>query len=287
MTPWPATDVPWGRIHVDFARPFYGKHFLVIVDAFSGWQDAYQVRGPTTEEAVRGLTVCFRFNGLPYTLVSDNGAAFSSHRFRDFCFQRGIKHLFTAPRNPSSNGAAERLVRSLKDILRRLPESDFQTKLDTALDSLRSAPGPDGRSPSERLMGRTVRTALSLVRPSPQVQAPVLTNDLSPGDTVWYMRHGDPKWRPAKVDSCKGNLMVVVREDDGYLATRHLDQLRRRAPGATTVEPKTKLLIYVPVTTKPPQTPPVVNEEHEQRNLEQTPPRNKRRSMGQWDVVST
>jgi len=36
---WPAR--PWQRIHVDFAGPFSGTMFLVVVDAHSKWPDDY------------------------------------------------------------------------------------------------------------------------------------------------------------------------------------------------------------------------------------------------------
>ena len=39
---WP--ESPWSRIHVDYARPFHGEMFLVIVDAYSKWLDIYPVK---------------------------------------------------------------------------------------------------------------------------------------------------------------------------------------------------------------------------------------------------
>ena len=32
---WP--DAPWKRLHVDFAGPFLGRTFLIVVDAHSKW----------------------------------------------------------------------------------------------------------------------------------------------------------------------------------------------------------------------------------------------------------
>ena len=241
--PWPSPCAPWSRLHVDFAGPFKGKHFMVIVDAYSGWTDVYQVRGPTTEEAIKCLNTCFRFNGLPYTLVSDNGTAFCSHRFRQFCMQRGVKQLFTAPRHPSSNGMAERFVRTMKEMLERITEGDFQRKLDIALESQRSTPGEDGRTPAERLMGRPVRTALSLVIPAPVSPQVKPVHDFAVGDPVWYQRFGDPHWRPATVYSLDGAWMMTVSEEgDPTLLRRHLDQLRRRAPHDVTAKLPVKVL---------------------------------------------
>ena len=34
---WPSQ--PWSILHIDFAGPFMGKMFLVIVDAHSKWLD--------------------------------------------------------------------------------------------------------------------------------------------------------------------------------------------------------------------------------------------------------
>ena len=34
---WP--DTPWARIHLDFAGPFRGKTYLVIVEAHSKWPE--------------------------------------------------------------------------------------------------------------------------------------------------------------------------------------------------------------------------------------------------------
>ena len=286
VTPWPSADAPWSRLHVDFAGPFMNKHFLVLVDSFSGWMDVFPVQGPTTEEAIRCLTMSFRYNGLPFTLVSDNGAAFTSHRFREFCIQRGVKQLYTAPRNPASNGRAERMVRTVKDILRRLPDNaDLQSKLDVALESLRTAPGPDGRSPAERLMGRQVRTSLSLVRPAPKSQVPAVEHHFSPGETVWYQRHGNKTWQPATVSNCMGRVMVVVHGDDGNQATRHVNQIRRRAPQAS-LRPALKILTYVPdmpggLAPTQDQDNGENEQEQEQPRPEPSPPRiPKRRSFG-------
>ncbi len=37
LHPWAWPESPWKRIHIDFAGPFLGKMFLIIVDAHSKW----------------------------------------------------------------------------------------------------------------------------------------------------------------------------------------------------------------------------------------------------------
>lgn len=233
VAPWQRPDAPWSRLHIDYAGPFRGRYFLVLVDAYSGWCDAFATAGPTTEATITCLNQCFRYNGSPFTLVSDNGTAFTSHRFRSYCAQRGIKQLFTAPRCPSSNGAAERLVRTLKETLRRLPGGDLQANLDLALDGLRQTPGRDGRTPWEKLSGRPVRTALSLVLPAPVQDIPEQAHKYAVGDPVHYKPFGEEEWQPATVAMLKGGRMLIIEDaaTPGFLATRHVDQIRRRVPG--------------------------------------------------------
>ncbi|HEY9224149.1 MAG TPA: IS481 family transposase, partial [Variovorax sp.] len=45
-------------------------------------------------------------------LLTDNGAAFRSREFRATCTELGIKHSFTRPYRPQTNGKAERFIQS-------------------------------------------------------------------------------------------------------------------------------------------------------------------------------
>ena len=56
--------------------------------------------------------------GIPEQLVSDNGPQFMSEEFGAFLASNGVKHIRIAPYHPSSNGAAERLVQTVKQALR-------------------------------------------------------------------------------------------------------------------------------------------------------------------------
>ena len=46
-------------------------------------------------------------------LLTDNGWAFRSREFRATCVELGIKHSFTRPYRPQTNGKAERFIRTL------------------------------------------------------------------------------------------------------------------------------------------------------------------------------
>ncbi|XP_058032651.1 uncharacterized protein K02A2.6-like, partial [Ahaetulla prasina] len=70
---WEKPQGPWSRIHIDFAGPFHGQTFLIVVDAFSKWLEIIPMKSTTAEAVISALRHLFATHGLPDTLVSDNG----------------------------------------------------------------------------------------------------------------------------------------------------------------------------------------------------------------------
>ena len=72
-------------------------------------------------------------------LRSDNGGEYTSDEFKKYLKVQGIKHEFTIPKNPEQNGVAERLNRTLVEMVRsmladsRLPKSFWAEALATAV----------------------------------------------------------------------------------------------------------------------------------------------------------
>ncbi|UYV68598.1 K02A2.6-like [Cordylochernes scorpioides] len=105
-TPWPRTNQPWQRVHVDHFY-FRGDCYLLVVDANSNWIEVFPVRGTTSQENIKLLRECFARYGLPQCLVSDNGPPFNSLEFKEFLRKNNVYHLTSPAYNPSSNGIAE------------------------------------------------------------------------------------------------------------------------------------------------------------------------------------
>ena len=87
---------PWSRMHVDYAGPFMGKMFLLIIDAHSKWMDIHGVNSATSSVIIDKMRSTFASHGLPEIVVSDNGSNFVSSEFKSFLQKNGIKHITSA-----------------------------------------------------------------------------------------------------------------------------------------------------------------------------------------------
>jgi len=61
----------------------------------------------------------FEHFGFPHAAVTDCAATFKSEEFQEFCKENGIVHLTGLPYRPATNDAAERLVQTFKQALKK------------------------------------------------------------------------------------------------------------------------------------------------------------------------
>ena len=80
---WP--NRPWSRVHVDYAGPFMGKMFLLIIDSHSKWLDIHITSSSNSVVTIQKLRQTFSTMGLPKVLVSDNGPSFASQILTHSC----------------------------------------------------------------------------------------------------------------------------------------------------------------------------------------------------------
>ena len=114
LHPWNWPTAPWERVHIDFAGPVSGKMLLVLTDAHLKWPEVAVIDSTTSTKTITMLREIFTRFGLPRQVVSDNGSQFTSGEFQQFISSNGVKHIATATYHPSNNGAAERMVQTVK-----------------------------------------------------------------------------------------------------------------------------------------------------------------------------
>ncbi|XP_060546945.1 uncharacterized protein K02A2.6-like [Pantherophis guttatus] len=231
---WENPGTPWARLHIDFAGPYKGNTFLVIVDAYSKWLEVVLMSTTTADAVIKVLRRLFATHGIPDLIVSDNGPPFTSNTFEMFLADQGIRHALSAPKKPLMNGLAERMVRSTRETLMRLGPGDIQAKLDKLLAIQHITPSATThRSPAELLMGRKLRSPLDRLHPQYSTEKPTNSTsrirEFQPGDRVYAKNlSGNPLWVPATITQVTGPLSYRVQTTDGQHWKRHIDQLRGR-----------------------------------------------------------
>lgn len=111
-------EVPFHTLHVDHLGPFVksktgNTHLLVIVDGFTKFIFIRPVRNTKSQMTIRVLEDIFYIFRSPERLISDRGTSFTSHAFKRFCLDKGIKHILNAVASPRSNGQVERYNRTI------------------------------------------------------------------------------------------------------------------------------------------------------------------------------
>ena len=241
--PWPKPTKAWERLHLDFAGPFLGKMWLIVVDAFSKYPYVVMLNvGQTTaDHTIDALQQIFAMEGLPDTIVTDNGTQFVSSVFENFCIKFNIKHLTSPAFHPASNGEAERFVQTFKRGVEKnvKGKNSLVAAVRFVLSTYRCSPHPciDWRSPAEVLHGRQPKNLLSLFLPRNNANENVVKcetecNNFKPkhnvGDLVYARNYASgPKWYEGIITKNVGSMLYTVRTDRG-LWRRHQNQLQPR-----------------------------------------------------------
>nr|XP_012137589.1 PREDICTED: uncharacterized protein K02A2.6-like [Megachile rotundata] len=228
---WEPANVPFQRVHIDFAGPFLGHYFFVLVDAYTKWPEIHVGNNINSQVTIEICRKIFAIYGLTQYLVSDNGRAFVSKEFTDFLKVNGITQRLTAPYHPATNGQAERYVQILKNSLKRMKadRTNIQPALQQLLIQYRNTPhAKTGISPAELLFSRKLRTRLDLLRPTVTKERSYTPSIIfKEGKRVSCRNYiGNVKWVFGKVLKQLGDLHYNILLDDGRIWKRHVNQLR-------------------------------------------------------------
>ncbi|XP_044184326.1 LOW QUALITY PROTEIN: uncharacterized protein K02A2.6-like [Acropora millepora] len=263
LHPWEWPGLPWSRLHVDYAGPYKGEMFLIVIDAYSKWLEVHCMKSTTSNATIEKLREIFATHGLPATLVSDNGSNFITSEFEEFMKQNGIKHIKVAPYHPASNGLAERAVRVFKEGFEKMGEGSIQTKISRFLLRYRTTPhSTTGVPPSELLMKRKLHTQLDRIFPSvadrvrsKQSKQKAVHDYHAKERTLEEVRAVHAKdfrykktWLPGTLVEKTGPVSARIQLDDGTVIRRHQDHVRVRESETATAS----------ITSEIPEATPVV-----------------------------
>ena len=271
LHPWEWPDKPWSRLHADFAGPFLGNMFLILVDAHSKWMDIYTMSSITSEATIGNLKASFSTHGLPDVLVTDNGPSFKSESFRQFVSLNGIQHLTSAPYHPASNGIAERAVQTFKNAMKKLSGGSVQDRVNRFLFRYRITPqSTTGHSPAELLFNRRIKCPLDLPRPDLKSKIcekqrafkarhdeKAVSREFQEGEPVYYRNFSGRGNRnlPGVITENLGGKGYVIRDaNENKVVRRHPDHIFRggnHGPPADIAE--------TVVQQAPPTLAPVIN----------------------------
>ena len=237
--PWRTAQNPWERVHLDFAGPFLGRMWMIVVDSYSKWIEVIDMRSNTKAPSViQKLRTLFSRWGLPKILVSDNGPQLIAREFETFCSRNGINHVPIPSYHPASNGQAETVVGKFKAAMRKMQTSnvDMGLNLSNWLLNYHNTPHSiTGIEPSIRMVGRRIRSALSLVHPlstshqQAKEERQVLVAEKTlrrfvVGEPILYRNVLHKSWERGTVKEVSDKQYVILRAD-GSVITKHIDHV--------------------------------------------------------------
>ena len=247
LLPWEYPQRPWVRVQADFAGPYEGKMFFILIDSYSKWLEVVPMTTATSTTTIECLRSIFATHGLPEVFVSDNGTQFTSAEFKTFMERNCIRHLHSAPYHPATNGLAERAVQLFKRSMEKNTEGTIATRVARFLFAYRRTPHTTtGVTPAELLLGRIPRSHLDLLKPAisnrvqnkqqsqkEQHDAHAKQRGFQVGDPVFVRDFpGGKRWISGSISSIEGPRSCHVALCDGRTVRRHIDHIRFRSSAA-------------------------------------------------------
>ncbi|XP_063544559.1 uncharacterized protein K02A2.6-like [Cydia strobilella] len=243
LAQWEYPPCAFHRIHCDFLGPINGSSYLVIVDAYTKWVEAYNMKTNITSLATIEKICEFmsRF-GIPHTLVTDNGTSFTSREFEAFCRLNGISHVTSPAYNAASNGQAESYVKIIKKGIKTSllngngVQNSWKRLLKYLFDYRNSVHTTTGVSPAQLVYGRKLKTRLDLINPKiPSPSSPALADTVrknqclqnrpsmcrkaqvfTPGNLVLFkafQANGKFKWCRGTIVKKVGKVVYIVKDN--------------------------------------------------------------------------
>lgn len=127
LCPPKCPNMPWEKLSLDILGPVQNgsvvKYVIVLMDHFAKWPEIKFVNNVDAVSVIDFLDKLFLREGLPCTILTDNGPQFCSNVFKEFLSRNGISQTFTSIYHPAGNGIVERFNRVLKNAIQLAKEA--------------------------------------------------------------------------------------------------------------------------------------------------------------------
>ena len=123
---------PFYQIGIDIVGPLpltnhNNKYIVVAVDYFTKWPEAKPIPKATAEEVSIFIfedIICR--HGSPQKILTDRGSHFNNQLIKELTNKFQVKHGFSTPYHPKTNGLVERFNKTLCESLAKLGKEDSQ-----------------------------------------------------------------------------------------------------------------------------------------------------------------
>ena len=173
LQPIPTPTDRFHTVHIDLVGPLPPsrghRYLLTCVDRTTRWGTAIPMQDSTAEcTAAHFLSGWVAQFGAPVTVISDQGAQFESHAWRELLAFLGTTRQRTTAYHPQSNGMVERFHRRLKEAVRALPHpTNWADALPIILLTLRATEKEDiHHTPAELVYGEDLRLPQQFLTPT-------------------------------------------------------------------------------------------------------------------------
>ncbi|UYV80216.1 hypothetical protein LAZ67_18002058 [Cordylochernes scorpioides] len=121
----PKGDTPLDTYHIDHLGPLAStrndyNYLLVITDGFTKFSWIYPTKTTRTSEVILKLECQQQIFGNARQIITDQGTAFTSNDFREYCKEESIEHCYITTGVPRGIGQVERINRIIVSILTKL-----------------------------------------------------------------------------------------------------------------------------------------------------------------------
>jgi len=138
---------PFSKIGIDIVGPLPltengNKYIIVATDYMTKWPEARAIPQATAQQVARFIyedIICR--HGCPDTILSDRGSHFRNQVIDELLKEYEIKHIYSTPYHPSTNGLVERFNRTLYESLAKttVNPQTWDTRIPSVLFAYRTA----------------------------------------------------------------------------------------------------------------------------------------------------